>query len=812
MNPLWKLARAHWLGLSLLAVVGITTAVVSAYYVKGKNLSSSANGSVLSAAPNPITVCPGAVTGSTTLSWNISTTTKYELYQGIYPGGSIIGRGAGSGQKAVTGTNNGSTYSLVGITTSFEWQYKNKSWNRVPVETRSVLASVQIMHTTQGCIVETTPLTLSVVGPREVTPGQSYTLSAIQGQLPFKGSVDVKSTFCPTDRCNPSAVYAPWVTFDQAGTATIPVPATLPLGSYKAQVRPAGATAATWSNEIIITVLPKLNPPPVETGAVSVTPSAQQVTQGQSYTLSTTRNSSPFQGEVDVESIVCTPGCSQPAVYPWIGVRFGADGKATISTPGTLAPGTYKARIRPKGQTTTSWSNQFVVTVVATEAPPVIAQLTIKVNDADSTSVTHGQSYTLSANVGTGTYTGNQRQLDYQLKICASQVLCGQTTTGAWGSYTLDNAGKVIVPIDASTSPGIYKARFRPRNKTDWSWSNEVSVNISSATPVVTPNYVKMADSSAGNFGHAYGPAIVKENGIYHVFFCSQPGPNGGYGWDSIRYISSTDGVNWSTPVVKVTATPTNVEGLTSNFAACDPNIVYFGGYYYMYYSNAHINENGGNQTIVNVARSSTINGDYAIYTVEGAWVVGAKNPKTILRPAVALEPIPGRSQAGYGAGQQTVVVKGGQLYMWYTDDSEDIASADRMRLRISNDPVSWMDKQVHRLNVIYPGEFLNSVDVVYDQSSNLFRMLIIGQQHADGANLATSTSVNGISWTSPRVVVPADTFPGFANNPGIERDRLGNKVSNNSFVGFGAPYDLRPNDVWGEWDLYGAVISNLFN
>lgn len=810
MNPLWKLVRVHWLGLSLLAVVGIATAVVSVYFVKGKNLSSSADGSVFSASPNPITVCPGTTTGSTTLSWNIPTTTQYELYQGIYPGGSVIASGSGSSQKAITGTNHGSTYSLVGITTNTEWQYINRAWVRVPVLTRAVLSSLQVMHTTQGCIAETSPITLAVTGPADIAPGQSYTLTATQGGQPFKGSVDVKSTFCPTSRCHPSAVYAPWVTFDQTGKVTVPTPATIALGSYKAQVRPAGNANASWSNEIIITVLPNLSPSPVETGAVSVTPPAQQVTQGQSYTLSTTRNNSPFQGEVDVESTVCTPGCSQPVVYPWTGVRFGTDGKAIISTPGTLAPGTYKARIRPKGQTTTPWSNQFVVTVVAAP-PPAITQLTIKVNDAESASVTHGQSYALSAIVGSAAYSANPRQLDYQLKICASQDLCGQTTTGAWGSYTLDNTGTVVIPVDASTPPGIYKAKFRPRGQTSWQWSNEVSVIISAPVAVI-PSYVKMADSSNGAFVHAYGPAIVKEAGVYHVFFCSQPGPNGGYGWDAIRYISSTDGVNWSSPVVKITATPTNVEGLTSNFAACDPNIVYFGGYYYMYYSNAHINENGGNQTIVNVARSNTINGDYAIYTAEGAWVVGAKNPKTILRPAIALEPIPGRSQAGYGAGQQTVVVKGGQLYMWYTDDSEDIVSPDRMRLRISNDPVSWMDKQVHRLNVIYPGEHLGSVDVVYDQSSNVFRMVIIGRQHAGGANLATSTSVNGITWTNPRVVVDAGVFPGFANNPGVERDRLGNKTSNNSFVGFGAPYDLRPNDVWGEWDLYGAVINNLFN
>ncbi len=399
MNPLWKLIRVHWLGLSLLAVVGITTAVVSAYYVKGKNLSSSADGSVLSAAPNPITVCPGAPSGSTTLSWNIPATIKYELYQGAYPGGTVIAQGAGSGQKGVTGTNNGSVYSLVGITVTTEWQYKNRAWVRVPVETRAVLSSLQVKHTTQGCISEAVPISFSVLGSSQIAPGQSYTLSANQGTLPFTGMVDVKSTFCPGGlRCNPAAVYTSWVTFDQTGKVIVPTLPNIEAGIYKAQIRPAGVTTAPWSNEATVTVLAKTtpNPPP-------------------------------------------------PA--------------------------------------------------------PVIAQLTIKVNDADSASVTHGQSYTLTARVGTDVYTAAPRQLDYQLRICASEDLCGQMTTGAWGAYTLDGTGKVIIPIDATTPPGIYKARFRPRNKTDWQWSNELSISVAAPVVVTPPN----GDATINAYGISIG-------------------------------------------------------------------------------------------------------------------------------------------------------------------------------------------------------------------------------------------------------------------------------------------------------------------
>lgn len=371
MNPLGKIAKAHWLVLSLIAVVVIGGALAAGIFVKGKGQSSSADGSILSASPNPITVCPGASSGSTTLAWNIPATTQYELYQGIYPGGTVIAQGSGSGQKVVTGTNNGSTYSLVGITVTTEWQYKNRTWVRVPAETRAVLASLQVMHTTQGCTEEAAPLVVSVVSGASVVPGQSYVLSATQNSLPYKGAVDVKSTFCPIiTSCNPSAVYSPWVTFDQAGKITIPTPTTIPVGTYKAQVRPANMPGATWSNEISIVVSTAQSP--TLATALVVTPNAQEITQGQSYVLTATKNNVLYQGEVDVESTVCAPTCGAPTVVaPWAGVRFGSDGKATIPTQANIPVGTYKARIRSKADLKAPWSNQFSIVVKTGTPVPV---------------------------------------------------------------------------------------------------------------------------------------------------------------------------------------------------------------------------------------------------------------------------------------------------------------------------------------------------------------------------------------------------------------------------------------------------------
>ncbi len=240
---------------------------------------------------------------------------------------------------------------------------------------------------------------------------------------------------------------------------------------------------------------------------------------------------------------------------------------------------------------------------------------------------------------------------------------------------------------------------------------------------------------------YGYAPAIVRdEQGKFHMFYCSQPDyakSKINFDLDSIRYVSSLDGRQWSEPKTILWTWSSTAERST-----CDPSVVYFdagdGPYYYLYYSGNQKNI----QTTMYVARSATIDGPYQkwVYkanynendplSLQGEWVddpwantalheqsagprpavpmsiIGPINPvpdaitKTAWRSCLEdgvdgevcveavvdqnneiIEPRKGcwaeMCVPYYGAGQQTVVVVDGVMHAWHTDDTADFDQHD---------------------------------------------------------------------------------------------------------------------------------------
>jgi hypothetical protein len=160
---------------------------------------------------------------------------------------------------------------------------------------------------------------------------------------------------------------------------------------------------------------------------------------------------------------------------------------------------------------------------------------------------------------------------------------------------------------------------------------------------------------------YAYAPSIVLKDNVYHAFFCS--GGDIVPAWDYIRYVESTDGgQTWSTPVDKLHATALNGMDLS----ACDPSVVYFQGFYYMFYGSAITTSPNVFQTVIQVARSTDLTGPFLTYTQRRTWEDTPDDPQVIVRPLVTRTQQP----SGYGAGQPSVVALNGKLLMWYTDDS----------------------------------------------------------------------------------------------------------------------------------------------
>ncbi|MGB7708459.1 MAG: hypothetical protein WBL95_02740 [Microcoleus sp.] len=293
------------------------------------------------------------------------------------------------------------------------------------------------------------------------------------------------------------------------------------------------------------------------------------------------------------------------------------------------------------------------------------------------------------------------------------------------------------------------------------------------ANLVETSGFFKIADSAKNGYSYGYAPSIIKHNGIYHTFYCSSPEPRAGI--DAIRYVFSKDGLNWSAPKVVLKAKP-RIESKTrklTNRAACDPSLVYYQDYYYLFYSNQYqtgseLGDRVTTQTAISVARARKIAGPYLTYTERGTWAENPADVKMIILPQFEHRDI----RNNYGAGQQTVVVKNGQLYMWYTDDSLNPNEGPHIYLFKSNDPVNWTSIPVPT-NLTKT----SSVDIKYDIQSDRFVLVRILRSHSRDASLSTAYSIDGINWKGFRTLLTETKFPAFAHNVGISSDRQGHLI-----------------------------------
>jgi hypothetical protein len=310
--------------------------------------------------------------------------------------------------------------------------------------------------------------------------------------------------------------------------------------------------------------------------------------------------------------------------------------------------------------------------------------------------------------------------------------------------------------------------------------------------------YFLMVDARAGGFAYAYAPSIILKNGTYHMFYCSK-GWLDHPSWDAIRYSTSTDGHSWSTPTVVLQATAAN--GM--DMAACDPSLVSYGDFYYLYYSSAITTAPNSFQTVIQVARSSKIAGPYLTHTQRGTWENTPKDPKVVIYPLEMHSTPP----IGYGAGQQSVIVRNGELLMWYTDDSVLVSGQPQVKTYMlrSSDPVSWIPDQGRATNLINEA----SIDVKYDASQSKFMMIRVEKEFQPDSYLARAYSTDGLTWTVPEPVLPSPGFPPYTHDAGIAGDETGILAPSPGLVGFGAPYDLADTTKWAQWNLYGAYLDN---
>ena len=151
-----------------------------------------------------------------------------------------------------------------------------------------------------------------------------------------------------------------------------------------------------------------------------------------------------------------------------------------------------------------------------------------------------------------------------------------------------------------------------------------------------------------GNGGWRYGPSyIYYGDGRVDAYFAS--GGDSGE-WDRITHRSSTDdGATWGPEKIVVYPTPGSMDG----HSCCDPDVVYFDGYYYLGYTST-LND-GGYCNNVFVARSESPDGPFEKWNGSG-WG-GAPAPIFYFE----------QSYGYWGIGEPSMIELNGTLYIYYT-------------------------------------------------------------------------------------------------------------------------------------------------
>jgi hypothetical protein len=276
--------------------------------------------------------------------------------------------------------------------------------------------------------------------------------------------------------------------------------------------------------------------------------------------------------------------------------------------------------------------------------------------------------------------------------------------------------------------------------------------------------------SSNDTTKYGYGPSIMLQDGVYYTYFCSA----GSTGWDAVRLTISRDNrKTWGAPEIML-------DGPGTDRCACDPSIVFFKGYYYLFYS--------GNvkdvQTVNYVSRSLKPTGPFLKYG-NGRWGE-VLDPMPIISPKDPTKDGPG---ALYGAGQPSVIVRGDTLLQWYTD--VELGGIHKIKFTTSTDGINWTPAIDTNLNTA-------SIDVKFNTKTNKYNMYGMGSDGV-GPAIWVFESDDGITWTPPVILHRVNDF---AHNPGVSGNERGELIDN-GFVGFGAPRDYEKIDRFPEWDLY---------
>jgi hypothetical protein len=342
---------------------------------------------------------------------------------------------------------------------------------------------------------------------------------------------------------------------------------------------------------------------------------------------------------------------------------------------------------------------------------------------------------------------------------------------------------------------------------------------------VKTPTVDRQVVSAAVGFvdqpnqtSYEYGPTIVQENGTYFSFFCSPggfaPANNSGVvAWDVIRMVTSSDGRNWSTPVIALE--PSTQFDRSS---VCDPSIVKFKGTYFLYHTCINTCVDGTNgppdkyhQNRICVALADDVRGPYrkvATPVIQDLSCAPTANVTSCAKEVGA-----------YCVGQPSAAVIGGVIVVFYssiggTNDPMLQPNPGRILAMASDDGVVFAPRQGPPVAQTTPPPSSatlftqRDIDIRYERESGQHVLL---QGDVGSPEITWSLSGDGgltwLPWSANRTIeVHNASCKGCANhNPGLAGLPDGS-FGGRTFSLYGSSFE--DPGQWGRWHLFRSDVG----
>ena len=308
------------------------------------------------------------------------------------------------------------------------------------------------------------------------------------------------------------------------------------------------------------------------------------------------------------------------------------------------------------------------------------------------------------------------------------------------------------------------------------------------------------------SYDYRYGPSmLLQDDGSMDVYLSVTGDSVHELDWISCMH-SDDGGSTWSDEKIVLSPTPVSKD----EHSVCDPDVFYYGGFYYLGYTSTMVETNQGIANSIFLARSIYPDGPFAKWDGSG-W---GGDPE----PVIYYDGV----WNGWGVGEPSFVIVDDTIYVYstrdaYNEKNERIRATEVHTADITDE--NWPAKlEFAGYTVIrtdtgeegsetdgYVYEDCDSWDVAYVEKYDKFVAVCTNRRFSGDSCILYYESENGIYFE--RVSELNENVICGCHNAGIMSDSQGHiKQGDPAMIGYA--YSGAGNSVWGNWATRIAPIS----